>query len=229
MNVDGLTRKQAWGLLVAIPCLLFVFWHGLGWLGATQQTAEPAPPTFIYGNPQARFTLVEYADLECPYCKAAFPQLKQLVERTPELNWQWQHLPLAMHGEAAEYEARLVTCAGWLGGNGMFWQAVEAVYRRSGGNGAGLAVPINQLGLQPKVSLDQLQECAQENDKVRQLVADQAAVAARKQIDATPTYELRDNRSGRGIGLAALLDDAGLLSAIDWLATQGEKDAQQRR
>lgn len=229
MNVDGLTRNKAWGLLVAIPCLLFVFWQGLGWLGATQPTAEPAPPTFIYGNPKARFTLVEYADLECPYCKDAYLQVKQLVDRHDQLNWQWQHLPLPMHGEAAQYEARLVTCAGWLGGNAVFWQAVESVYRHSRGNGVGLVIPFDQMGLLPQLPLAQLQLCAQSNATVRQVIADQAAAAALKQIDATPSFELRDNRSGRTIGIAALLDDAGMLSAMDWLASQGGTDAQQRR
>ena len=228
MNVDGLNRRQAWGLLAAIPCLLIVFWQGLGCFAATQPTAEPAPPTFIYGDPNARFTLVEYGDLECPYCKDAYPRVKQLVDHHDQLNWQWQHLPLPMHGEAAQYEARLVTCAGWLGGNAVFWQAVEAVYRSSGGNGAGLAVPLDHLGLQLKVPLADLQLCARSNATVRQVIADQAAAAARKQIDATPTFELRDNRSGRSIGIAALLDDAGMLSAMDWLASQGGTDAQQR-
>lgn len=229
MNFKGLTRRQAWGLWVAIPCMLFVFWHGLGLLAAMQPATEPAPQTFIYGNPKARFTLVEYADLECPYCKDAYPRVKQLVDRHDQLNWQWQHLPLPMHGEAAQYEAGLVTCAGWLGGNAMFWQAVEAVYQHSRGNGAGLAVPLDQLGLQPKVPLKHLQECAHENARVRQVVADQAAAAALKQIDATPTYELRDNRSGRTIGIAALLDDAGMLSAMDWLSSQEEENARHTR
>ncbi|WP_158896963.1 MULTISPECIES: thioredoxin domain-containing protein [unclassified Pseudomonas] len=195
----------------------------------TGPDASPEPPTFVYGNASARFTLIEYGDLECPYCKDAFPRLKRLVEKRDQLNWQWQHLPLPMHGEAAQYEARLVTCAGWYGGNPVFWQAIEAVYLHSRGNGAGLAVPIEQLALQPAVSLRYLQDCVQDNATVRRVVAEQTAAAAKKRIDATPTFELRDNSSGRVIRLPSLLDDAGMLSAMDWLASQEGTDAQQRQ
>ena len=191
--------------------------------------ASSKPPIFVYGNASARFTLTEYGDLECPYCKDAFPQLKQLIARHDQLNWQWQHLPLPMHGEAAQYEARLVTCAGWYGGNPVFWQAIEAVYQHSRGNGAGLAVPIDQLGLQPAVSLQHLKACVEDNAAVRQAIAEQTSAAAKQRIDATPTFELRDNSSGRVIRLPALLDDAGMLSAMDWLATQEGADAQQRQ
>ncbi|EHK70796.1 DSBA oxidoreductase [Pseudomonas psychrotolerans L19] len=224
-----LAGKPAALALAMIAVALFCFWHLLGWLAAAKPRATAEPPIFVYGNAKARFTLIEYADLECPYCKDAFPQLKQLDERHDQLNWQWHHLPLPMHGEAAVHEARLVTCAGWLGGNVMFWEAVEVVYRHSRGNGDGLAVPIDQLGLQPGVSLQHLEDCIQDNATVRRVVAEQTAAAAKKRIDATPTFELRDNRSGRVIRLPSLLDDAGMLSAMDWLASQEGADAQQRQ
>jgi len=223
-----LVGKSAAKALVMIALWLFALWHLLGSLATVEQPAVPEPPTFIYGNAKARFTLIEYADLECPYCKDAFPQLQRLVDRHQLLNWQWHHLPLDIHGEAAQYEARLVTCAGWLGGNAVFWQAVEAVYRHSRGNGAGLAVPLDQLELQPKVSLAHLQNCARNNAKVRRVVDDQARAAAVKGINATPTLELRNNSTGRTVRLPGVLDEAGMLSAMDWLASQGGSNAQQQ-
>lgn len=225
----AVSRQPAAMARILLAVLLYVLWHLFGWLATVEPRVTPEPPTFIYGNSKARFTLIEYGDLECPYCKEAYPQVKQLIDRHEALNWQWHHLPLPMHGDAAQYEARLVTCAGWLGGNPVFWQAVEAVYQHSRGNGAGLAVPIDQLGLQPAVSLQHLQACIQDNTTVRRVVAEQTATAAQKRIDATPTFELRDNRSGRTIRLPSLLDDAGMLSAMDWLASQGDADAQQRQ
>ncbi len=225
----AISRQPAAMALILLAVLLYVLWHLFGWLATVEPRVTPEPPTFIYGAAKARFTLIEYGDLECPYCKEAFPQVKQLIDRHEALNWQWHHLPLPMHGDAAQYEARLVTCAGWLGGNPVFWRAVEAVYQHSRGNGAGLAVPIEQLGLQPAVSLQNLQACIQDNTTVRRVVAEQTATAAQKRIDATPTFELQDNRSGRTIRLPSLLDDAGMLSAMDWLASQGGADAQRRQ
>jgi protein-disulfide isomerase len=34
----------------------------------------------VYGNPDAAVTVVEYGDFECPYCGAAAPVLKELVD-----------------------------------------------------------------------------------------------------------------------------------------------------
>ncbi|MBN0509541.1 thioredoxin domain-containing protein, partial [Pseudomonas aeruginosa] len=52
----------------------------------------PAGPPWLYGRADARFTVVGYADLECPYCRAYFPALKRWIDAHPEVNWQWHHL-----------------------------------------------------------------------------------------------------------------------------------------
>ncbi|MDU8475563.1 thioredoxin domain-containing protein, partial [Pseudomonas syringae pv. actinidiae] len=44
---------------------------------------------WVYGSREARFTIVEYADLECPYCKDYFPHLKAWVDQHPDVNLQW--------------------------------------------------------------------------------------------------------------------------------------------
>jgi protein-disulfide isomerase len=36
----------------------------------------------LFGNPDATVTVVEYGDFECPYCAAAAPVLRQLVEES---------------------------------------------------------------------------------------------------------------------------------------------------
>ncbi|WP_059342710.1 thioredoxin domain-containing protein, partial [Pseudomonas syringae group genomosp. 3] len=94
---------------------------------------------WVYGSREARFTIVEYADLECPYCKDYFPHLKAWVDQHPDVNLQWHHLPLPMHEPAASYEARWAECAGIERGNDAFWLAVELIYQRTRSNGAGAA------------------------------------------------------------------------------------------
>ncbi|UMZ10601.1 hypothetical protein I9018_24385 [Pseudomonas sp. MPFS] len=44
------------------------------------------------------------------------PQLKQWIDGQTNVNLVWHHFPLQMHGAAALKEARLVQCAGKLGG-----------------------------------------------------------------------------------------------------------------
>jgi protein-disulfide isomerase len=48
-----------------------------------------------YGNPDAPIVVVEFGDLECPYCRAAAPILRRLVEDSGGAVRQvWRHFPL---------------------------------------------------------------------------------------------------------------------------------------
>ncbi|HHM7992608.1 TPA: DsbA family protein [Pseudomonas aeruginosa] len=91
----------------------------------------------LYGDAKARWTINEYADLECPFCKVYTPRLKRWVDSHPDVNLVWRHLPLQMHGEAARHQARLVECAGIQGGAKAFWSAIDAIFTQSVGNGGG--------------------------------------------------------------------------------------------
>lgn len=71
--------------------------------------------SWVYGPTKARWTITEYADLECPFCKTYTPLLKTWVKEQKDVNLQWSHLPLEIHGPAARREARQVECAGKLG------------------------------------------------------------------------------------------------------------------
>src|SRR3546814_6547647 len=48
------------------------------------EASKPAGPPWLYGRADARFTVVGYADLECPYCRAYFPALKRWIDAHPE-------------------------------------------------------------------------------------------------------------------------------------------------
>ncbi|AVI83069.1 protein-disulfide isomerase [Pseudomonas syringae pv. tomato] len=171
---------------------------------------------WVYGSRSARFTIVEYADLECPYCKDYFPQLKAWVDQHPDVNLQWHHLPLPMHEPAASYEARWAECAGIERGNDAFWLAVELIYQRTRSNGAGTAGNPQIPGLEDRQHY--IDNCASSNPAVRKAVVSQAHKASIGGITATPTLVIKDKHSGRTIKLQGAPDGDVLLSAIDWLA-----------
>lgn len=116
---------------------------------AGSEEPKPAGPPWLYGRADARFTVVGYADLECPYCRAYFPALKRWVDAHPEVNWQWHHLPLSMHEPAATAGARLAECAGETGGHATFWQAVAWLYSNTRGDGHGLPEGLRYPDLTP--------------------------------------------------------------------------------
>lgn len=49
----------------------------------------------VYGRPEAPITLVEYGDFECPYCGAAAPVLRRLVDESGGMvRLVYRHFPL---------------------------------------------------------------------------------------------------------------------------------------
>lgn len=216
--------------LVAV--LLVVALIAAAWLGTQPQapiakdastsaefnpTPTPAPtstagPPWRYGRDDARFTVVEYADLECPFCRAYFAVLKQWIDAHPEVNWQWHHLPLSMHEPAATAGARLAECAGETGGHATFWQAVAWLYAHTRGDGQGLPEGLRYPDLTPA-----MQGCL-DSERPDAVIRAQAAEAAQQGIAATPALQLRDRESGKTLLLHGPVEGDALLSAIDLLA-----------
>src|SRR3546814_17962842 len=90
MQVQAFRRRRwrprwPWVLAAALVALLLI------WLvsrtpgessapsPAPVSTAQVAGPPWQMGNPEGRFRLTLYADLECPFCREYFPQLKRWV------------------------------------------------------------------------------------------------------------------------------------------------------
>ncbi|KVD85176.1 disulfide bond formation protein DsbA [Burkholderia sp. ABCPW 14] len=190
-------------------------WHAVP---LTAHAASAEPP-WVYGNPHARYTLVEYADLECPYCKAYFPVLKAWIDAHPEVNWQWHHRPVAIHEPAATREAWLAECAGRTYGNEGFWRAAAWIYANTRGNGEGWPASAAFPETSPT-----LKACLENADVVR-TVQTQAEAARRAGVEATPTVKLVDRSSGKTLVLEGAIEGDALLSAMDWLANASRASA----
>ncbi|MBF3494923.1 thioredoxin domain-containing protein [Burkholderia pseudomallei] len=190
-------------------------------VGVRHRSPSPstATPPWVYGNGHARYALIEYADLECPYCKAYFPVLKAWIDAHPEVNWQWQYRPLTIHEPAATREAWLAECAGRTNGNDGFWRAVAWIYANTRGNGEGLPAS----AVFPETSA-KLKACL-DNPIVGNAIQAQAEAARRAGIDATPTVKLVDRASSKTIVLEGVIEGDTLLSAMDWLANSPQTSA----
>lgn len=96
----------------------------------------------VRGNVAAPVTIVEFSDLECPFCKSFHPTVKQaLAEYGDRVRWIYKHFPIDSRHPKADKEAEAAECAGALGGNGMFWKYVDRVFEITpSNNGLNLAL-----------------------------------------------------------------------------------------
>ena len=89
-------------------------------------TVPVGPTDHVVGPSNARVTLVEYGDLECPNCKQAAPVVKLLLHKFPEqLLFAYRHFPLEGIHPNAELAAEAAECAG---AQGKFWQMHDLLF-----------------------------------------------------------------------------------------------------
>ncbi|HEY0215396.1 MAG TPA: thioredoxin domain-containing protein [Cellulomonas sp.] len=80
----------------------------------------------ILGDPAAPVTVTEFGDLECPYCRAAAPVLRDLVEESDgEVRLVWRHFPLFQVHPHALIAALAAEAAAE---QGLFWQMQQVLF-----------------------------------------------------------------------------------------------------
>jgi protein-disulfide isomerase len=143
----------------------------------------------ILGSPNAPVTLVEYADLQCPYCaqwaRSAFPELVRDYVRPGHVRIEFRGL--AFLGPDSDLALRTALAAG---NQNRLWDVVHLLYANQGAenggwvtedllDGIGAAIP----GLNARRMLGQ-----RWSPRVEREVAGAATAAERDGISGTPAF-----------------------------------------
>jgi Na+/H+ antiporter NhaA len=83
----------------------------------------------IRGPHGASVTLVEYGDLECPYCGRAETVIRELLSDFGDLRYVWRHLPLNDVHPHAQLAAEASEAAG---AQGKFWEMHDTMLAHQG-------------------------------------------------------------------------------------------------
>lgn len=83
----------------------------------------------VRGDRNARILLIEYSDLECPFCKRFHPTAQQVVDEFKgQVAWVYRHFPLDQIHQKADKEAEAVECANELAGDDGFWKLTDKIF-----------------------------------------------------------------------------------------------------
>jgi protein-disulfide isomerase len=97
------------------------------------------------GNPDAFVTIIEFSDFECPYCRAAQPVLKRIMQRWPrQVRHVFKHFPLEQHAHAMQ-AARAAVCADR---QDLFWPMHDRIFAAGELTEASLRTAAAEAGLQ---------------------------------------------------------------------------------
>lgn len=83
----------------------------------------------ILGNQNAKIIVVEYSDLECPFCKSFHNTMHRVVnESNGDVAWVYRHYPIPQLHAKAFREAEATECAFEQGGNDAFWKYTDRIF-----------------------------------------------------------------------------------------------------
>lgn len=156
------------------------------------QQAPPQPTTarltdlkgYALGNPDAPLTMVEFTDLQCPFCRqyisTTFPQLKKEWIDTGKLRYISRDFPLDFHPQAMN-AARAARCAG---DQGKFWDMRLTLMTN-----ANLLSPayITQTAASLKLDMNAFAACTASMKYDAEIQADEAE-GNRIGMNGTPTF-----------------------------------------
>lgn len=111
---------------------------------------------WIEGNKNAKVSIVEFSDLDCPFCTRFHVTTQQLLaDYGNAINIVYRHFPLtSLHPEAAK-KAEAAECVGQLGGNDKFWEFIDELFTNDTEKVADLANIVSSMG----ISSVSFQEC----------------------------------------------------------------------
>ena len=98
----------------------------------------------IRGNVNAPVKIVEYSDIECPFCKIFHATMQKVMDeygKNGKVAWIYRHFPIDSRHPKARKEAQATECANELGGNDKFWAYLDRIYEITpSNNGLSLAL-----------------------------------------------------------------------------------------
>ncbi|MCA9352833.1 DsbA family protein [Patescibacteria group bacterium] len=80
------------------------------------------------GSTTPSITIIEYSDLQCPFCARVHPTFQQILNENENVTWVYRQLPLTSLHPQALPAAIASECVAREEGNDAFWQFADTVF-----------------------------------------------------------------------------------------------------
>lgn len=186
-------------IIIALPGAFLAYYHGKAATGAVAQnppvvqqptagqpTAAPAKVNFtitkddhVLGASNAKVTLVEFSDFECPYCSALAPTLGQILkDYAGKVRLVYKQFPLSFH----QYAAKAAEASECASEQGKFWEMHDLMFaNQSQLSDTIFSTWAKQLGL----NVSKFDSCVSSNKYAARIQADQQ-LGSQSGVDGTP-------------------------------------------
>ena len=183
-------------LLIALGILGVVAYAGIRtWAWIQTPTDIPTDVTqitetdWMKGNPDAKVTLIEYADFQCPACGSYYPLVKQLGEDFPEdLRIIYRNFPLTQIHPNAHPAAQAAEAAGM---QGKFWEMTDLLFtkQKDWSTESNPESIFENYAKELELDVDKYKSDYKSNEVSAAIAAD-VVLANKTGVNATPTFIL---------------------------------------
>jgi len=165
-------------------------------LRARARAAEPLVDLYIDVDPErdhirgpivAPVTLVEYGDLECPFCGRAEPVVRELLRDFADVRYVWRHLPLNDVHPHAQIAAEAAEAAA---NQGTFWEMHDMLFAHQDA-----LTPADLMGYSEELGLDSerfMTDLREHTGAAR--IAEDVDSADLSGVTGTPTFFINGRR-----------------------------------
>jgi len=145
----------------------------------------------VLGNPDAKVSIIEFSDFQCPYCKMFHDSLDQLIKADDyknKIRISFKNLPLSFHNRAAD-AAMAAECSG---AQGNFWGMYDTLYaKQADWQSTTTNDKFKSYAAALKLDTAKFNQCLDKNELQSDIDADQD-LAKQYNISGTPAIFIND-------------------------------------
>lgn len=209
--------------LIILAAIILIF-GGIFWFSKSKSSqsnnggdsSQTAGSTNFEGNPDAKVTLVEFGDYQCPACYAYYPVVKQVVEKYGDkILFQFRNFPLVQIHPNAMAAARAAEAAAL---QGKFWQMHDMLYQNQNNwsSSQNASAIFEQYAQQLGLNMDQYKKDVNSAEVLATINADVKAAQALG-ATGTPVFVLNGKK----------IDSPGDLAGFEKVIDEALQQAQQ--
>jgi len=170
---------------------------------------------YYKGGKNAKITIVEFSDTECPFCKRFHMTMNEVIKKYGDkVKWVYKHAPLDSLHSKARKEAQAVECAGDQGGNDGYWKYLDKLLEVTPSNNGLDEAQLPQIAQDVGLNRKKFEECLA-SEKFKDKIQNQLKEAEAAGMNGTPYSVIV--AGDQKIPLNGALPTAQITSIIDSL------------
>ena len=182
-----ISKKMLVGFIIALIIIIGIFFAAANINSSTKTGVDDEG--YFKGAKDARLTIIEWSDFECPFCGKFYAEtLSQIEEEyinTGKVKLVFKHFPLEFHANAQK-AAEAAECAGE---QGKFWEMHDMMFENQNAIAASnLKSYAKDLGLNT-AKFDECLDSGKYAEKIKKDMNEGSAVG----ISGTPGFQIKSN------------------------------------